>query len=256
MNDFIKLHRSILQWEWWDNHNTTRLFLYCLVKANWKDDSWQGIEVPRGSFITSYEKLANETGLTLKQIRVALNNLKRTSEVAHKGHSNYSVITINNYDLYQSKGIQTDTLGANEGQTEGKQRATSKNIRSKEEKNIKNIEEVVSTPTPTKTKYGEVVTMTDEEYNKLVDRYGQRKADDYIETVDLYCMSKSKTYKSYYAAVMNFIKGDEKRNTEKQGERMTYTWQEELKAEQEEADAKEYKPRRSKEALKDAWSKL
>jgi len=268
MSDFIKLHRSITQWEWWNNHNTTRMFIYCLLRANWKDDSFQGTIVPRGSFITSYQRLAQETGLSVKQIRVALNNLKRTNEVAHEGHTNYSVVTINNYDLYQANGIQEGIVRANEGQTEGKQRATSKNKRTKEEKNLKNsikestldlpketVEEIVPTK-EAKVKYGEVVTLTETEYNKIVDRYGKHKADDYIETVDLYCMSHNRTYKNYYATVLNFIKGDEKRKTEKQGEAQTYTWQEELKAEQDEFDNREYKPKRDANTAKDIFNKL
>jgi hypothetical protein len=268
MSDFIKLHRSITQWEWWNNHNTTRVFLYCLLRANWKDDYFQGTPVPRGSFITSYQRLAQETGLTSKQIRVALNNLKRTNEVAHEGHTNYSVVTIINYNLYQSNGTQEGIVRANEGQTKGKQRATSKNIRTKEEKNIKNsikestldlpnklIEEVEPTKQG-KVKYGEVVTLTETEYNKIVDRYGKHKADDYIETVDLYCMSHNRTYKSYYATVLNFIKGDEKRKTENQGEKVTYTWEEELKAEQKEYDNKVYEPKRSQEETKKKWNEL
>jgi hypothetical protein len=114
----------------------------------------------------------------------------------------------------------------------------------------------VKKPKEVKTKYGDVVTLTEVEYNKIVDRYGKKKADDYIETVDLYCMSHNKTYKNYYATVLNFIKGDEKRKTEKQGEKMTYSWEEELKAEQKEADAKTYEPKRDANTAKDIFNKL
>ena len=40
MDDFsgwIKLHRNILQWEWWDDRNTRDLFLVALLLANHKE---------------------------------------------------------------------------------------------------------------------------------------------------------------------------------------------------------------------------
>jgi hypothetical protein len=170
--------------------------------------------------------------------------------------------------MYQSNGKQEGIVRANGGQTEGKQRATSKKERTKEEKNLKNstkestldltnklIEEIAPTK-ESKIKYGEVITLTEIEYNKIVDRYGKHKADDYIETVDLYCMSHNRTYKNYYATVLNFIKGDEKRKTEKQGEAPTYSWQEELKAEQHAQDAIVYEPKRSADETKKKWNEL
>lgn len=113
---FIQIHRKLLKWEWWDDHNVTRLFIYCLLKANWKDVNWRGHDIKRGSFIASYGSLAKETGLTTKQVRSALNKLKKTNEVAHETNRHFSIISIVKYDLYQSEG-QTD------GQSEGRQRA-------------------------------------------------------------------------------------------------------------------------------------
>jgi hypothetical protein len=251
-NGFIVLHRSLLDWEWYTDEKVSRLFIHCLLKANHADKKFRGQLIERGSFQTSYQRLSDETGLSVMSVRTSLDKLKLTNELTIKTTSKNTVIAINNYDYYQSINTPINNQITNKQQTNNKQITTNNN-----DNNINNENNIKSkTPTPTKIKYGEVVVMTDDEYNKLVDRYGKHKADDYIETVDLYCMSKNKTYKSYYAAVMNFIKGDEKRNTDKQGERMTYSWQEELKAEQQKADAKEYKPQRNKEQLKDAWSKL
>ena len=57
---YIKLHRSILSWEWYGDTVTTCVFLHLLLTANIKDDRWQGIDVPRGSRVCSYTKLAEE----------------------------------------------------------------------------------------------------------------------------------------------------------------------------------------------------
>jgi hypothetical protein len=42
----------------------------------------------------------------------------------------------------------------------------------------------------------------------------------------------------------------------KKNDKVTYTWQAELKAEQDSHDAKEYKPKRSAEELKEGFGKL
>lgn len=104
----IKLDRKILEWEWYSDLNTCRLFIHLLLKANWKDGRFQGQDIPRGSFVTSYNTLADETGLSVRNVRTALEHLKSTGEVKITRHSKYSVISIKNYCLYQSNDTQTD----------------------------------------------------------------------------------------------------------------------------------------------------
>lgn len=138
-NGFIKLHRSMVSWEWWHDMNTWRLFSWLLLSVNWKDGRFAGYEIPRGSIVTSYPKMAAETDLTVKQVRTALDHLKRTGEVAVKTTPKFSIITVNNYCKYQDEGRQKGSQGAVEGQSEGSQRATieekkeSKKVRKKEE---------------------------------------------------------------------------------------------------------------------------
>ena len=73
MSGFITLHRRLLDWEWYSDINTKTLFIHCLLKANWEDKNWQGVNVKRGSFITSNQSLSAETKLTIQQIMYYLN---------------------------------------------------------------------------------------------------------------------------------------------------------------------------------------
>lgn len=118
--DYVKISRKILEWEWYTDVSTKVLFLHILLKANWKGGRFQGVEVPRGSFVTSQQNLAAETGLTIKNVRTALKHLENTGEVAVNRHPKFSVITIKNYDKYQSGGSQV----AVDGQSSGSQVAT------------------------------------------------------------------------------------------------------------------------------------
>ena len=133
---FIKLHRKMLKWEWYDDPNTCRVFIHCLLRANWEVSRWHGVELQPGQFITSYAKLAKETSLSVKQVRVALKHLESTGEVASKGQSKYTVISVLNWTEYQAKGQAKGKEVASKGQAKGNERATVKEY--KEDKNIKN----------------------------------------------------------------------------------------------------------------------
>ena len=136
---YIKLYKKMLDWEWYDDPNTMRLFLHCLLKANWKPGSWHGIKYDPGEFITSLQTLAVETNLTVKQIRVALDHLITTGEVASRSHSKCRIITVKNWSQYQGQGKQNGSQTASKGQDEGKQGATDKEY--KEYKNNKYYED-------------------------------------------------------------------------------------------------------------------
>lgn len=106
--DYIKLSRKILEWEWWSDINTCRLFIYCLLKANWKDARFKGMVIPKGSFVSSIPKLSEETSLTVREVRTAISHLKTTGEVTYKSCSKYTVFTVKNYCEYQSSDMQND----------------------------------------------------------------------------------------------------------------------------------------------------
>ncbi|MFQ7727735.1 MAG: hypothetical protein ACLRI7_15465 [Ruthenibacterium lactatiformans] len=78
--------------------------LHLLLTVNYEPQRWQGIAVERGQRVASLAKLADETGLTVKQVRTALEHLKRTGEVTHKATSKYGLFTVNHYDRYQPRG--------------------------------------------------------------------------------------------------------------------------------------------------------
>lgn len=102
MNGHIKLHRSIFDWEWWDDINTFRLFMTILLLANWKGKKWHGKLIRRGQLWTSIPTLSERSGLTIQQTRTALNHLKSTGEITDKPTRDGRLITVVNYGKYQS----------------------------------------------------------------------------------------------------------------------------------------------------------
>ena len=121
---YIKLFRSLSNWEWINDPNMVCVWVHLLLLANWEDVKWKGITIPRGSFITSYKQLAEETGLTEKQVRRCIEGMQRTGEVAKKRANKYSIITICNYESYQGEETpQGQTKRQTKGRQQGSQRA-------------------------------------------------------------------------------------------------------------------------------------
>ena len=58
---------------------------------------------------------------------------------------------------------------------------------------------------PEKRQYAEYVSLTEDEYGKLVYGYGQRAADKFVEVLNLYKGSTGKTYKSDYMTILNWV---------------------------------------------------
>jgi hypothetical protein len=129
MSGWIKLHRKILEWEWYSEPTTFRVFLHLMLKANHKDRRFKGIELIKGSVVTSRDILAMETSLSVRQVRTALDKLKSTNEVTIKTSSKGTIIQLVNYDKYQLETNET----TNERPTSDQQTTTNKN-----EKNEKN----------------------------------------------------------------------------------------------------------------------
>lgn len=138
-NGYIKLHRRMLDWEWYHDVNTKVVFLHLLLTANIKDEKWRGEEIKRGSRVISYQILADELNLTIRQARTALEHLKTTGEVTVKTTAKYSVVTVLNYNHYQGatgnltgKRQAIDTMG--DSQATGNRQQYKK---TKEEKEIR-----------------------------------------------------------------------------------------------------------------------
>lgn len=141
-NGWIKLHRKIIDWEWFTCSATFHLFVYLLIKANTEDKRWKGMIIKRGQHVTSVATICEETGLTTRQVRTSLERLKATNEVTSKTTNRFTLITICKYESYQlTEGNERQTERQAKRQTRDKQetnkRQQLKNIRNKEDKNKK-----------------------------------------------------------------------------------------------------------------------
>ncbi|MBP5442246.1 MAG: hypothetical protein J6Y60_03315 [Treponema sp.] len=138
---FIKLDRNMLNWRWWKNRNTLQVFIWLLFKANVADHDFENETIHRGQVATSLQTIANSCGLTIMQVRTTILHLISTGEITSKSCNRFRIITIVNYDSYQSKVTSKIT---------GKQQADNKQITSKQQqyKNDKNDKNEKNNNTP------------------------------------------------------------------------------------------------------------
>ena len=136
---FIKLFRQILDWEWYDDLPTCRLFIHLLLKANYAERNWHGQTIERGSCITSYATLASETGLSQEQIKRALKNLTKTGEIKRIATNKNTVICVVKYADFQGLGFEYNEQRTSKQQSKNKQTTTTKEIKNKRNKESKNI---------------------------------------------------------------------------------------------------------------------
>lgn len=205
---FIKLDRNIRNWGWYQNANTFRVFIHCLLCANVTKGFFEGVQINRGEFATSYEKIARTLNLTVSEVRTAINHLKSTGEIATKIYSKFQVISILNYSFYQDKstGKSTPTQQAVNIQLA----VTSQQYKNiKNNKNIENGEEARACATPSKHTCGKFqnVLLTEEQERDL----RQRFPNDHTAKIDRlseYMHQTGKTYKDHYEIILKWAKED------------------------------------------------
>lgn len=140
-NGHIKLHRRMTKWRWYRDGNTMRLFLHLILTANWEDCDFETITVHRGQRVASRRTLAEEIGMSEREVRTAINHLISTNEVTSVSTSKYTVFTVINYDAYQ-----TATSKATSDRPASDQQATSDRPQLKKDKKEKKDKNTFSPP--------------------------------------------------------------------------------------------------------------
>lgn len=145
---WIKLHRKLKEhWLWQENRRFSRLeaWLDLITEANHRDSKVvRGvsiIEVKRGQLLTAQIKLARIWKWNSKTVKSFLLLLCEdemiTFEAVSGGDSGYTLITILNYDKYQSKrvdvtGSVANSDGIDEGTSEGERLPTNNKEKNRE----------------------------------------------------------------------------------------------------------------------------
>lgn len=154
MAGWIKLHRDIQEHWLWEDEPFSRgqAFIDLLMEVNHEDKkklfNGELIEIKRGSKITSLRQLSERWKWSTKKVKKFLEQLEKDEMITFKSDTKKTLITIENYSVYQDRGNSEETdkkyLGnieenqkKNKGNSEENQRKTNKN----DKEYIKNVKE-------------------------------------------------------------------------------------------------------------------
>lgn len=188
---FIKLHRRMLEWGWYDDANTMRLFIHLLLTANYKDGVYRGREIKRGQCVFGRKSVSKALGISEQSLRTSLRRLESTSEITTESTNQFTVVTIANYDLYQgghepATNESTCDQPAINQQLTSDQPATNHIQEGKKEKKVRNEEILPAASTrevshllPIDPDYAEVVQLYQAEIHPVTPTTGNDLGDWY-----------------------------------------------------------------------------
>lgn len=200
---WVKAYRQLLDWEWYTDVPTFKLFLHLLLIVNREPQQWRGKTLSSGSVVTSISALASGSGLSDMQVRTALKHLQKTGEISKNVTNKNTVIILRNYAKYQ--GSADDRQQADNNQiTSAFYKQECKNER------IEKWRERASACTPAKL-YGEFknVRLTDEEFAKLKKQFPldwQRL----IKNLSFHIHNTHKTYYDHFSVLQKWGAEDRK----------------------------------------------
>lgn len=162
---YISLYRKFKNWRFYKNDSIKAVFIHCLLSAYWKDEvitEYRGkkldppIKVPRGSFVTSYRKLAEELGKSVGQIQRNLDILsgknKRYTDSIHnsiheleiKSIQSYTIIKVCKYEAFQvfEQQERYTEINKNDTQNDTDNRYQLNNININKDKKIERYKDI------------------------------------------------------------------------------------------------------------------
>lgn len=151
-NGFVKLFRKLVDWKYAQFPNAVALWVHILIRANWKDGYFMGVPIPRGSFATSLQRLADETGMNVSTVRRWLKKFEDDKQIERIVTQRCTIIKVSNYRDYQDiseEGVNTPVNTLMNKQVNNQVNTqVNNNRRKKEEKESKKERSIVERSAP------------------------------------------------------------------------------------------------------------
>lgn len=146
---WIKLHRAIQEHWLWDDEPFTRgqAFIDLLLMVNHKDKkimfNGELIEVKKGSKITSLRQLSDRWKWSTNKVKKYLEQLQKDGMINYKCDNKKTLITIENYSVYQGQGNTEETQKEHRSDTEENQKKFKSDAEENQKKTNKNDKEYI-----------------------------------------------------------------------------------------------------------------
>lgn len=130
---WVKLHRKLLEWEWYQDAHMVHLLVHLLLTASHENREYKGLTIKRGQLATTTKELAEELGTSRTSIWRRLKRLEVERFVKLEVKQKETVITICNYDSYQESKKKSETRGETKVKQSYNNRNNKKGRRSNED---------------------------------------------------------------------------------------------------------------------------
>lgn len=126
---WVKLHRKLLEWEWYQDAHMVHLLVHLLLTATHEDRKYKGLTIKRGQLVTTIKELTETLGTSETSTRRRMKRLKSGGFLTIKVAHNRTTITICNYDSYQMDKKESGGRTAEERRKSGGRTAEAHNNR-------------------------------------------------------------------------------------------------------------------------------
>lgn len=223
---WIILHRKIEECDIWltdEPYDKRSAWVDLLLSANHEDNDMifdgHKITIRRGQHITSVRKLSAKWGWGKSKVLSYLRLLEECEMITRNADSRRTLITIVNYDFYQSDNIKKRTLKGHsrdsDGTVTGHSSSTNKQINN--ERNNDNNDKQV---------YGEYhhVRLTDKERDTLMNEFGEVETSEAIKYLDEYIEMKGYKAKNHYLCMRKWVFDAIRKNKPKTEQNIFDAW--------------------------------
>ena len=214
MDGWIKLYRKLLDDAIWKTSTPEqcKILVTLLLMANHEENEWmwkgKKFKVKPGQFVTSLESIKEicGKGITIKNIRTALDKFQKCGFLANESAKTGRLITIVKWEVYQSNDLEN---WQSSRQTGGKQVATNKNDNKDKNNNYIEIIDYLNEKTgrhfrASTKEYQKVINArlkdySVEELKKVVDDKclkwtGKENLEEHLVPLTLFCAKHFDTY--------------------------------------------------------------
>lgn len=139
--DYVRLHRKLIDWQFFKNGTVLKFWIYLLLKVTHKNcyDGFGNKLVP-GQLSTGIPEMAKGSRLTPSQVRTSIKHLIFSRQISRLNTNRCSIITITNWHEYQSddRPVSSQIAGRSQAETFNYEDNLNSNI-----SNINNINNII-----------------------------------------------------------------------------------------------------------------
>ena len=191
MEGYILLHRKLFENPLYvsEPFNRALAWIDLLLLANYRESYYyvRGVKitVKRGQLGWGLDKLANRWKWSRGKVERFLCDLETEQQIVRQKNNVTTLISITKYEDYQ-----TSSKADNKADSKANSKADG---------------HIIKKDNKEKEVYGEFVTMSKDEFNNLVKRFGEQRTRAAIEKLDNYKGSSGKKYKSDYRTILTWV---------------------------------------------------